>query len=118
MMLLIVLVNVAVAAVSGVSCLVGMARPKLFLPAGEQLTPGSAFLAGAYAARALPLSVVTVGVLCTGNVAAIAPVLIVAGLAQVGDAILGARRHNAAMVAVCIGLAAVHLATAGWLLQR
>lgn len=117
MMLLVVLLNAAVAAVSGVSALVGLARPAVFL-AGESLTPASAFLAGAYAARALPLSAVTLGVLCTGNVAAMVPVLIVSGLAQVGDAIVGARQRNTTMVIVCIGLATVHLATAGWLLQH
>ncbi|MFI1919450.1 hypothetical protein [Nocardia sp. NPDC020380] len=118
MMLLPVLANVAVALVSGVSCAVGLVRPRLALPAGEMPTPGTEFLLGAYAARALPLSLVTLAVLVTGNPAAIIPVLAVAGLAQLGDAALGARQRNMPMAATCVALAAVHLATATWLLAR
>ncbi|MBU3063043.1 hypothetical protein KO481_16105 [Nocardia sp. NEAU-G5] len=107
--------NALVAVVSGVSCLVGLLRPRLALPAGESVTPGITFLLGAYAARALPLCGVTLAVLATGNRTAVAPVLIVAGLAQVGDAALGLRLRNYPMAATCVGLAAVHLGTAAWL---
>ncbi|WP_147471740.1 hypothetical protein [Nocardia stercoris] len=107
--------NALVAVVSGVSCLVGLVRPRLALPAGESVTPGITFFLGAYAARALPLCAVTLAVLATGNRTAIAPVLVVAGLAQIGDAALGFRLRNLPMAATCIGLAAVHLGTAAWL---
>ncbi|MFE3057148.1 hypothetical protein [Nocardia sp. NPDC059239] len=38
----------------------------------------------------------------------------VAGLAQIGDAVIGAGRRNWPMAATCVGLAAVHLLSAWW----
>ncbi|MER7770527.1 hypothetical protein [Kitasatospora sp. NPDC096140] len=110
--------NAAVALLSGVSSLVGLARPSLALAEGEQLGPGGTFFLGAYAARALPLSLVTLVALAAGPATALPPVLVVSGLAQVGDAVLGARRGNRPMVATCIVLALIHLGSAGWLLAR
>lgn len=58
-MIVLTIANMVVALVSGASCLVGLIRPALALPQGEPVTSGQTFFAGAYAARALPLSVVT-----------------------------------------------------------
>ncbi|RMI31163.1 hypothetical protein [Nocardia stercoris] len=115
MSIVIAVLNALVVVVSGVSCLVGLLRPHLALPAGESVTPGVTLFLGGYAARAIPLSVVALAVLATGNRAAIIPILVVAGLAQIGDAALGARLHNYPMAATCVGLGAVHLGTAIWL---
>ncbi|MBF6273566.1 hypothetical protein A5780_09215 [Nocardia sp. 852002-20019_SCH5090214] len=118
MVVLAVVANSLVAVISGVSCLIGLARPRLALAEGEELTSAATFFLGAYAARALPLSVVTVAVLVAGGEAATLPVLVIAGLAQVGDAIIGVRQRNTPMAITCVGLAAVHLATAVWLFAR
>ncbi len=50
--------------------------------------------------------------LLDGDSAAVVPVLVVAGLAQIGDAIVGVRQRNLPMALTCLGLAAVHLVTA------
>lgn len=118
MLMLSVVANSVVAVISGVSCLIGLARPRLALAEGEDLTSAATFFLGAYAARALPLSVVTVVVLIAGNETAALPVLVVAGLAQIGDAIVGVRQRNTPMAITCVGLAAVHLGTAAWLFAR
>ncbi|TQF05492.1 hypothetical protein E6W39_28745 [Kitasatospora acidiphila] len=118
MQIVLVAVNAAVALLSGGSSLVGLVRPSVALAEGEQLGAGGAFFLGAYAARALPLSLVTLVVLLAGSAVAQVPVLVVAGLAQVGDAVVGARRGNRPMAASCIGLALIHLASAAWLFTR
>ena len=118
MLMLPVVANAVVAVISGVSCLIGLARPRLALADGEALTSAATFFLGAYAARALPLSVVTVAVLVGGNEAAELPVLVVAGLAQIGDAMVGVRQRNTPMAITCVVLAAVHLGTAAWLFAR
>ncbi|WP_441251060.1 hypothetical protein [Kitasatospora sp. McL0602] len=118
MQTVLVAANAAVALLSGGSSLVGLVRPSVALAEGEQLGAAGSFFLGAYAARALPLSLVTLVVLLAGPVAAQVPVLAVAGLARVGDAVLGARRGNHPMAASCVGLALIHLASATWLLAR
>lgn len=113
-----VVANIVVAAISGVSCVIGLVRPRLALAEGEELTSAATFFLGAYVARALPLSVVTVAVLIADLGAAAVPVLVVAGLAQVGDAMVGVRQRNTPMAVTCVGLAAVHLGTVAWLIGR
>jgi hypothetical protein len=100
------------------SAVAGVLRPGLALTGGEPVTGGVRFYAGAYGVRAVPLGLVTVLLLATGNHAALVPVLAVAGLAQVGDSVLGVRQRITGM-AVGGGLFAVlHLATACWLATR
>ncbi|QVI21302.1 hypothetical protein KHQ06_35860 [Nocardia tengchongensis] len=53
--------------------------------------------------------------LAVGTRGGLAPILVVAGLAQIGDAIIGGGRRNWPMAATCVGLAAVHLLSAWWL---
>ncbi|WP_354637526.1 hypothetical protein [Kitasatospora camelliae] len=115
---LIGLLNALVSLVSGVSALVGVARPAMALAAGEQLNTAVVFFARAYAARAVPLSAVLLVQLAAGAWDGLAPVLIVAGLAQLGDAAIGAARRNTGMLLTTVLLAAVHLGSAGWLLTH
>ncbi|MFJ3302044.1 hypothetical protein ACIPSA_02770 [Streptomyces sp. NPDC086549] len=116
--LVIGLLNVLIALVSGVSAVVGLARPSLALAAGEPLNSGVVFFARAYAVRAVPLSVVVTVLVAAGSWDALAPVLIVSGAAQLGDAAIGATRRNPGMLATAGALAVVHLVSAGWLLTR
>jgi len=118
MMVALIVANLLGAVVSGVSCLVGLVRPALALPPGESVTSGVMFFAGAYAARALPLSLVTLALFASGVTTGLVPVLVISGLAQVGDAVLGARQRNYPMVACCLALALINLASAAWLLHR
>ncbi|MGW4380151.1 hypothetical protein [Kitasatospora sp. NPDC004531] len=110
------LVANAVAALLGAGAAVaGVIRPGLVLAAGEPITAGTRLYVRAYAVRAVPLGVVAALVLAAGPRAAAWPLLVVAGLAQVGDAAIGVRQRNVGM-AVGAGAAAVlHLATAWWL---
>ncbi|MEU1207360.1 hypothetical protein [Nocardia sp. NPDC005825] len=114
----IAIANGAVALISGISSVVGMARPALAMPDGGRINAGTRFFAYGYGARAVPLSVVVLILLAVGARDGLAPVLVVAGLAQIGDAIIGAGRRNWPMAATCVGLAAVHLLSAWWLAVR
>ncbi|MEV0093285.1 hypothetical protein [Streptomyces sp. NPDC050738] len=111
------LANSAAALCSGLFSVAGALRPALPLGRGEQVTPAVDFYARAYAARALPLSLVALVMLTGGaGTTGAAAILIVLGAAQLGDLAIGAQRRIAGM-AVCSGLGAVlHLATAYWLL--
>ncbi|MGV9840302.1 hypothetical protein ACWDUL_39745 [Nocardia niigatensis] len=111
----IALANAAVALISGISSVVGMARPAMAVPDGGQITAGTTFFAYAYGARAVPLSIVLLILLAAGARGALAPILVVAGLAQLGDAGIGAGRRNWPMAVTCVGLAAVHLLSARWI---
>lgn len=110
----IAIANAAVALISGVSSVVGMARPAMAVPDGAQINTGTLFFAYAYGARAVPLSIVMLILLAVGARSGLAPILVVAGLAQIGDAVIGAGRRNWPMAATCVGLAAVHLLSAWW----
>ncbi|MEV6052121.1 hypothetical protein [Streptomyces sp. NPDC052107] len=112
------LFNALVALVSGVSAAVGVARPAVGLAAGESVTSGVVLYARAYAVRAVPLSVVVLALLAAGSWSSLGPVLIVAGLAQLGDAAIGAARRDTGMLITAGALAAVHLVSAQWLLTH
>lgn len=112
------LLNALVALVSGVSAAVGVARPAVGLAAGESVNSGVVLYARAYAVRAVPLSVVVLVLLAAGSWGSLGPVLIVAGLAQLGDAAIGAARRNTGMLITAGALAVVHLVSAQWLLTH
>ncbi|MFI5688273.1 hypothetical protein [Streptomyces sp. NPDC051636] len=116
--LLIGLLNALGALGSGLFGVVGSVRPALALGPDEPVHTGVVFYAWAYAVRAVPLSVVVLVLLAGGAWDALAPALVVAGLAQLGDAALGAARRNPGMLGSSATLAAVHLGSAGWLLTR
>jgi hypothetical protein len=68
----------------------------------------------AYAARQVPLTAVTLVLLCLDDRRGLVPVLAVAGLAQAGDSAIGVQQRNKRM-AVSAGLCAtLHLASAWW----
>ncbi|MFF0411147.1 DUF4267 domain-containing protein [Kitasatospora sp. NPDC004745] len=92
--------------------------PGLILPRSTAVNGGTRLYAHAYGARAIPLAAVTLALLATGDRSAAAPVLAIAGLAQIGDSAIGVRQRNPGM-AVCAGLLAVlHLASAWWFHAR
>jgi hypothetical protein len=74
---------------------------------------------GAYAVRAVPLAAVLLFLLVRrGSTAALVPVLVVAGLAQLGDAVIGVGLGQPGMLAGGTLLGAIHLLSAVWLLRR
>ncbi|MGW4561310.1 hypothetical protein ACWEN3_02535 [Streptomyces sp. NPDC004561] len=112
------LLNALAALVSGLASVAGLARPAMALAAGEAVNSGVVFFARAYAARALPLSAAVLVLLAAGSWDLLGPVLVVAGLAQLGDAAIGAARRTPGMLLSAGALAAVHLVSAQWLLAR
>ncbi|MER6068241.1 hypothetical protein ABT187_05165 [Streptomyces sp. NPDC001817] len=95
-------------------CVAGMFRPGLALPEGMAVNGGTHLYANAYGARAIPLAAVTLALLGMGDRSAVAPVLAVAGLAQIGDSAIGVQQRNKGMT-ICAGLLGVlHLASAWW----
>jgi hypothetical protein len=111
-------VNAVAALVSSGSALAGMLRPGLALASGEAVTGGVRFYASAYALRAAPLGLLTAALIAAGDRPALVPVLAVAGLVQVGDSMLGARRRHLGMAFGAGLFAALHLAAALWLSLR
>ena len=96
------------------SCIAGMTRPGLALPKGMAVNGGTHLYANAYGSRALPLAAVTLALLAMGDRSTVAPVLAVAGLAQIGDSVIGVQQRNKGM-AIGAGLFGVlHLASAWW----
>ncbi|MGW1894434.1 hypothetical protein ACWCP6_29960 [Streptomyces sp. NPDC002004] len=116
--LVIGILNALAALVSGAAALVGLARPGLALTAGEQVTVGLRFFAGAYAARAVPLGAAVLVLLAAGSWNSLVPLLVVAGLAQAGDAAIGAVQRKVGMLLAAGALAVIHLLSAHWLLTH
>jgi hypothetical protein len=112
-----VIVNGLAALVAMASSAAALANPALGLPAGSDVTPGVDFYAQAYAARALPLGAAVLLALASKSKRGLAPLLVVAGLVQVGDCVIGLAQHNAGPVIGGSALAAIHLASA-WQLTR
>lgn len=109
--------NVLAALISAGSGLAGALRPGIALAPGEPVTAGTDLYARAYAARAVPLGLATALVLPADVRAAAWPMLVVAGLAQVGDSTIGWRRRNTGMALGAGVFAVLHLASA-WRLAR
>ncbi len=115
MPLALTLLNVAIALLTGGAAVLGLVRPTLLAPAGTTASPGVTMYAQAYAARALPLSAVAVAVLVGDLHDALVPVLAIAGLAQVGDVIIGALQRNSGMLAGSATSAVIHLGSVAWI---
>lgn len=96
---------------SAVFAVVGVRRPGYVMPEGEA-NPLAAFWAQAAAARTLPLACVLLYELARESPRSLHGLLLVAGLAQAGDAALGVRRRNPGMTLAPATLAALHLLSA------
>ncbi|MEW9534420.1 hypothetical protein [Microbispora sp. NPDC049125] len=104
--------NVLAALGAAGSSVAGVVKPGLGLRPDEETTAGVHFYTRAYAARALPLGVVTALVLVWGPSVAVVPLLVVSGLAQVGDSVLGIMRRNLGMALGAGAFAVIHLLAA------
>lgn len=107
--------NAIVALISAGSSVAGALRPGIALGRTEPVNAGTDLYARAYAARAVPLGLAAAVVLLADARAAAWPMLLVAGLAQVGDSAIGARRRNLGMALGAGAFAVLHLASAWWL---
>jgi hypothetical protein len=107
--------NVLAAVLSGVSAVLARRDPALLVDGS--VTPIVNFYVEAYLVRALPISAVLIGLLATRRTAGLRPMLLVAGFAQVGDALVGAGHGQPGMIAGSLFGAVIHLGSV-WLLGR
>ncbi|MGW6919245.1 hypothetical protein ACWGB8_36335 [Kitasatospora sp. NPDC054939] len=108
-----VVANALGALLSVGSCLAGLVDPGLALPRGSAITSGVHVYAGAYAARALPLGVALIHqLLASRTKRGLLPLLVVAGVVQIGDAVIGLTVQNPGMTLGAGALAVLHLASA------
>lgn len=106
--------NGLAALASAGSSVVGVFRPGLGLPAGEPVTAGTQVYVRAYAARAVPLGLVTAAAMWADDPALAWVLLLVSGVAQVADSAIGFRMRNLGMGFGAGALAVLHLASAWW----
>ncbi|MFJ3789775.1 hypothetical protein [Kitasatospora sp. NPDC090091] len=106
--------NAAGAALSMASAVVGLLSPELALPGtAEQAGPLTGLYVQAYVARALPLGAALLHQLLVSRTGrGLAPLLLVAGAVQAGDAAIGLAAHNPGMAAGGTVLAVLHLGLA------
>lgn len=102
--------NVLAAVLSGVAAVLARRNPALLV--GGRVTPMVTFYVEAYLARQLPLSAVLLGLLATSGTPGLRPVLLLAGLAQAGDAAVGARHARPGMILGSTVGAVIHLGSA------
>ncbi|WP_412540121.1 hypothetical protein R8Z50_30535 [Longispora sp. K20-0274] len=114
----VVIANVLAAAVSVASAVLAMVDPGIVLTGGDRVTDGVTFYAMGYGVRAVPLGVVLIALLVTRGRRAVPPMLLLAGLVQAGDSVLGFATGNLGMGFGAGAFAVVHLASAWWLRDR
>ncbi|MEU1203502.1 hypothetical protein ABZ446_45940 [Streptomyces sp. NPDC005813] len=106
--------NTVAVTVSAVSSVVGMAAPGLLLN-GATPGDGAEIYAQAYAVRQLPLTAAFLTALSGRHRRHLVPVLLVSGLVQAGDALIGATSGIPGMAAGGTLAATLHFASAAWL---
>lgn len=109
--------NAAATLASGGSAAVALVDPGLLLPEEIEATPAAEFYAKMFAARSLPLSATVVALVLLRSTSWLGAFLILAGLVQAADALIGAGYRNRGQTIAPAAAAAVHLASARWLLH-
>jgi len=107
--------NAAMTLGSAAAAVIGVARPTLIPGPGTEATIGLDTYARLYAVRAVPLAAALGWMLFRGHGRGLAPVLAVAGIAQLGDAAIGVDRKITGMAAAGSVGALVHLTSLWWL---
>jgi hypothetical protein len=114
---IVVALNAAGALISAGFGLVAMLDPALVLP-GTDASAAVEIYAWAYGMRAVPLGAAVLILLTTQGKRGLIPVLLISGIAQLADAVIGARHGIPGMLAGGSALAAIHLGSAAWLARR
>jgi hypothetical protein len=110
----VLIVNALGALIAGGFAVAALVDPAAILP-GVTASAGLRLYAAAYAARQLPLTAVLLGLLARPARRALVPVLVLAGLVQAGDVVIGVASQRVGMIVGGGLLAVVHLASARWL---
>lgn len=112
----IVAANAVAALGSGGFAVAALVDPELLFPDGQEATPAAEYYARLFAARSLPISAAALALTLprSNNWLGVFPIL--AGLVQAADALIGVSYRNRAQTLAPAAAAAVHLASARWLL--
>jgi hypothetical protein len=109
--------NAAAALGSGGFAVAAVVNPGLLLPEGNEVTPAAEFYAKMFAARSLPLSAAVTALILLRSTDRLSAFLIVAGVVQAADALIGASYRNRGQTLAPAAAAALHFASARWLLR-
>ena len=110
--------NLLLAVASGGFAVAALINPGLLLTDGGERTPAVDFYVKYYAVRSLCLSSLTVVLALLGSSNWLGALLIVVGLIQAGDALIGASYGSWSQTLLPAVAAASHLASASWLLRH
>jgi len=110
--------NAALVVVSAGACLAGVVDPLLVLPDGSTAGDGLGLYAQGIAVRQLPLTAAVLATLTGKYRRHLIPLLVVSGIAQTGDALMGITSGIPGMAFGGGISAVVHLASARWLSAR
>ncbi|MCP2324721.1 hypothetical protein HDA40_003228 [Hamadaea flava] len=112
----ILILNALLALGAGAAGVLGVARPTLAIGPAAAVTPGVTYFAQMYAVRAVPLSAMALVLFATRpEGVALTALLVLLGLVQAGDGVIGFRRRIWGMTVASTVGATVHLASAVYL---
>ncbi|WP_406296600.1 hypothetical protein OG948_13730 [Embleya sp. NBC_00888] len=111
----VLLLNAVMALGSAGSAVLGMVDPGILSVPGTEVSDGMDMYAQAYGVRAIPLAAGLLYLLARRADRGLTPILIVAGVAQLGDAVIGIEQGITGMAIGGTLGATVHLASAWWL---
>jgi len=111
------IINAAVTLASGGFAAAAAVKPGVLLPEGQEATPAATFYARYFAARSVPLAAMVVVLTLRKSTNRLSALLVLAGLVQAADALIGASYRNRAQTLAPALVAAFHLASARWLLR-
>lgn len=113
----IVTVNVLIVLASGIFAVAALIDPGLLLPSGSVVTPAADLYVRFYAARSLPLTGFIVALVLLGSTSWLGGLLILAGLIQALDSLIGLSYGNLGQTLFPAVAAVIHLVSASWLLR-
>ena len=109
--------NVVAALGSGGSAVAAVVDPGVLLPEGNEVTPAAEFYTKYFAARSVPLSTIVAALILLRSTNWLGAFLVFAGLVQAADALIGVSYRNRQQTFAPAAAAAIHLASARWLLR-
>ena len=114
----VVTVNVLVVAASGVFAAAALINPGILLPSESVVTSATDLYVKFYAARSLPLTGFIAALGLFGSTSWLGALLVLAGLVQALDALIGLSYGNLGQTLFPAVAAILHLVSAGWLLRH
>ena len=113
----IVTFNLLIALASGGFAVAALINPAFLLPSGSEVTPAVDFYVRYYAVRSLLLLSCIVILALLGSTSWLGGFLILAGLIQAGDVLIGTSYGSWQQILLPAIAAGIHLASARWILR-